>query len=81
MLPSGRNRNLVVVVKSSWKRKRDVRRLEKGLNSVSIHSNNLQIKLLWCWVFVTEIGSMLGIGFEFRVESVLDRLGGKTEGN
>lgn len=39
------------------------------------------MKLLWCWFFVTEIGFMLVIGFEFRVESLLEYVGGKTEGD
>lgn len=33
-------------VKNSWKRKRNVRRLEKGINPISVHSNKLQRKLL-----------------------------------
>ena len=42
-------------VKRSWKRKRNVRRLEKGINNITIHSNKLKRKLLDSDFFIIEI--------------------------
>lgn len=53
-------------VKSSWKRKRNVGRLEKGINNISIHSNKLKRKLMDSEFFITEIRFKLAIGLVQR---------------
>lgn len=53
-------------VKISWERKRNVRRLEKGVNKIIIHSNKLKRKLLDLDFFIVEIRFMLTIGLVQR---------------